>query len=430
MSLLEVADLTVRIGGEVVLEDIGFTMGAGDRLGLIGESGSGKSMTALAILGLLPEGAEVTGSVRFDGVELLHRSDREMSRLRGGRISMVFQEPLSALNPLMRVGKQIAEPLRLHQGLSRKHARAEAISLMEKVGLPDPEHLARAYPHQLSGGQCQRVGIAMALASRPALLLADEPTTALDVTVQAEILSLLDDLVDEQGTALLFVTHDLAVLARVAHRVVVLRAGRTVEQGSLDHILHTPEHPYTQTLLALARSTAFRPAVNNDAPANPHATGNRAATRAPTDISIAANFDPAASPETAIANPVDAAPNATANQASAVNHDVAADHVATDANAAASSETVANPTAAVNSDVTTSDAVANAADSDSAADAKPGFDVNAATDYAAAGPSAAVDADAANIAVAVGPDVVVNARAGSNLAAGVNSDSDAGGGGR
>jgi ABC-type dipeptide/oligopeptide/nickel transport system ATPase component len=262
--LLEVAGLTVRLGGKTVLDGIGFELEAGDRLGLIGASGSGKSLTALAILRLLPEGAEVSGSVRFDGTELLHRSDREMSWIRGGQIAMVFQEPRSALNPLMRVGRQIAEPLRLHRGLSRKHALAEAISLAKQVGLPDPEHLMRAYPHQLSGGQCQRVGIAMALASHPALLLADEPTTALDVTVQAEILALLEDLVAEQGTSLLFVTHDLAVLAQVVRQVVVLGEGRILEHGSLDRILHAPEHPATRTMVSVARSTAFRSAATSD----------------------------------------------------------------------------------------------------------------------------------------------------------------------
>ncbi|OXR41982.1 Oligopeptide transport ATP-binding protein OppD [Nocardia cerradoensis] len=258
MTLLEVADLTVRIDGRTVLDGVGFDLAAGDRLGVIGASGSGKSLTALAILGLLPDHADVRGSIRFDGVELLGRSDRELSAIRGHRIAMVFQEPLSALNPLMRVGKQIGEPLRIHRGLSRKQALAEALSLADRVGLPDPEHLIRAYPHQLSGGQRQRVGIAMALASRPALLLADEPTTALDVTVQAEILGLLDDLVVDQGTALLFVTHDLAVLARIVRRVLVLGDGRVLEAGDLPQLLREPAHPYTRTLLELARASAFR----------------------------------------------------------------------------------------------------------------------------------------------------------------------------
>ncbi|WP_327145178.1 ABC transporter ATP-binding protein [Nocardia sp. NBC_01327] len=258
MTLLEIDDLTVRFGETTVLDGIGFALDAGERLGLIGASGSGKSLTALAILGLLPQEAQVRGSIRLDGVELLGRGDRELSRIRGNRIAMVFQEPLSALNPLMRVGRQIGGPLRLHRGLSRAQALAEAISLAEKVGLPDPENLVRAYPHQLSGGQRQRVGIAMAVASRPGLLLADEPTTALDVTVQAEILGLLDDLVTEQGTALLFVTHDLAVLAQVVSRVLVMGEGRVLESGTLEAVLSAPAHPYTRNLLDLARAASFR----------------------------------------------------------------------------------------------------------------------------------------------------------------------------
>ncbi|MCX4096949.1 ATP-binding cassette domain-containing protein [Nocardia sp. alder85J] len=282
MTLLEVADLTVRIGGRAVVDGVGFELDAGQRLGLIGESGSGKTLTALAVAGLLPDGAEVSGSVRLDGGELLGRSDRELSKIRGNRIAMVFQEPLSALNPLMRVGKQIAEPLRLHRGLSRKQALAEAVSLAGKVGLPDPELLVHAYPHQLSGGQRQRVGIAMAVASRPALLLADEPTTALDVTVQAEILALLADLVAEQGTALLFVTHDLAVLAQVVQRVLVLGNGRVLEDGRLEEILHNPRHPYTRTLLDLARAASFRhPAPPARLDADPAATQATTTERVP-----------------------------------------------------------------------------------------------------------------------------------------------------
>ncbi|MFI9504534.1 ATP-binding cassette domain-containing protein [Nocardia sp. NPDC052566] len=258
MTLLEVTGLTVGIGERTLLDGIDFTLDAGERLGLIGESGSGKSLTATAILGLLPDGAWAKGSIKLDGLELLGRRDREMSKIRGVRVAMVFQEPLSALNPLMRVGKQIAEPLRLHLGHSRKAARAETIELAERVGLPDPAHIIRAFPHQLSGGQRQRVGIAMALASRPALLIADEPTTALDVTVQADILALLEDLVAEQGTGLLFITHDLAVLAQLVRRVLVLGDGRVVESGDLAEIARTPHHPYTRELLKQARAGSFR----------------------------------------------------------------------------------------------------------------------------------------------------------------------------
>ncbi|OLR94339.1 ATP-binding cassette domain-containing protein [Actinokineospora bangkokensis] len=258
MTLLQVADLTVRVGGRTVVDAVSFDLDAGGRLGLIGESGSGKSLTALAVLGLLPDAATATGSVRLDGRELLGLGDRALSRVRGRQVAMVFQEPRSALDPLMRVGKQVAEPLVRHLGLSRAAAARRAVALLADVGLPDPEHTARAYPHQLSGGQLQRVGIAGALACEPALLLADEPTTALDVTVQAEVLSLLDRLVDERGAALLFITHDLAVLARVARRVLVLGHGRVLEEGALTDVLRSPAHDYTRTLLAAARAASFR----------------------------------------------------------------------------------------------------------------------------------------------------------------------------
>ncbi|CAM4081774.1 ABC transporter ATP-binding protein [Nocardia ninae] len=258
MTLLKVTDLTVEIGEQVLLDQVDLTMDAGARLGLIGVSGSGKSLLALAIMGLLPEEARVRGSITLDGVELIGRSDRQLSKVRGSRMAMVFQEPLSALNPLMRVGRQIAEPLRLHQGMGRRQAQAAATELAARVGLPDPAHTVRAFPHQLSGGQRQRVGIAMALAARPALLIADEPTTALDVTVQAEILALLQDLVSEEGSALLFVTHDLAVLAQMTQRVVVLGQGRVLEDGDLGEILRGSTHPYLQTLLELARASSFR----------------------------------------------------------------------------------------------------------------------------------------------------------------------------
>ncbi|MFI6584238.1 ATP-binding cassette domain-containing protein [Embleya sp. NPDC050493] len=256
-ALLQVTDLTIRIAGRTVVDGIDLTLAPGERLGLIGESGSGKSLTALAVLGLLPEGAEVTGSIRLDGVELLGKRERELARIRGNRVAMVFQEPLTALDPTMRIGRQIAEPLRLHRGMSRRRADLAAIELAEQVGLPDPAELVRARPHQLSGGQRQRVGIAIALACRPALLIADESTTALDVTVQRDILALLDASTRRQGTALLFITHDLAVVSRVSDRIAVLRTGRVVEQGPLDRILHDADADYTRALLAAARATAF-----------------------------------------------------------------------------------------------------------------------------------------------------------------------------
>jgi peptide/nickel transport system ATP-binding protein len=254
---LEVTDLTVRFGGTTVVDGVSFALDAGERLGLIGESGSGKSLTALAVIGLLPEEATVTGSVKLGGRELLGLGDRAMAKLRGEQLAMVFQEPLTALNPLMRVGRQLAEPLRLHRGLSAKAARTRAIELASRVGLPDPDRIVRAFPHQLSGGQRQRVGIAIALACEPAVLIADEPTTALDVTVQAEILALLRDLVDEQGTSLLFITHDLAVLTSVVSRLMVLASGRLVEQTDIAALAHGNHDPHTAELLRAARAAAF-----------------------------------------------------------------------------------------------------------------------------------------------------------------------------
>jgi peptide/nickel transport system ATP-binding protein len=256
-AALEIDELTVRLGERPVLDRVGLRLDAGDRLGLIGASGSGKSLTALAVLGLLPERAQVTGSIRLGGTELLGRSDRELSAVRGRRVAMVFQEPSTALDPLMRVGKQVAGPLRRLRGLSRAAAAERAIALAEDVGLPDPQRLVRAYPHQLSGGQRQRIGLAIALAGEPELLIADEPTTALDVTVQAEILALLDDLVDRRGTALLFITHDLAVVAEVARRIAVMAAGRICEEGPTEQVLRHPENPATRALLAAALATAL-----------------------------------------------------------------------------------------------------------------------------------------------------------------------------
>ena len=257
MSLLEITDLTVRFGQKTVVDGVSFTLESGERLGMIGESGSGKSLTALAAIGLLPEEASVTGSVRLAGRELLGLPDRAMARIRGERVAMVFQEPLTALNPLMRIGKQLAEPLRLHRGLSATSARAKAIELAQRVGLPDPDRIVRAFPHQLSGGQRQRVGIAIALACEPDILIADEPTTALDVTVQAEILALLRALVDEQGASLLFITHDLAVLSSVVSRLVVLANGRIVEQTDIAALAHGNHDPHTAQLLRAARAAAF-----------------------------------------------------------------------------------------------------------------------------------------------------------------------------
>jgi peptide/nickel transport system ATP-binding protein len=243
-------DLAVGGGARRVVRGVSFRLEEGQSLGLVGESGSGKTMTALAILGLLPDGAKVGGAIRFEGRDIAGASEAEMQKLRGDRIGMVFQEPMTALNPLHRIGDQIAEPLRLHRGHSQARARAEAVRLIERVRLRDPEKLARAYPFQLSGGERQRAMIAMALACSPKLLIADEPTTALDVTVQARILDLLAELGAASGLSIILVSHDLAVIARHCRRVLVLYGGAAMEEGPVEAVLHQPLHPYTRALLA------------------------------------------------------------------------------------------------------------------------------------------------------------------------------------
>lgn len=254
-ALLRVEGLTVRFrvpGGRVtVVDDISFALKPGETLGLVGESGSGKTITSLALMGLLetPPAEIAAGRVLFEGRDLLTLPEGELSDLRGARLSMVFQEPMTSLNPLMTVGKQIEEPLRRHLGLSKAEARARSIDLLGKVGIPRPETAVNGYPHQLSGGMRQRAMIAIALSCRPALLVADEPTTALDVSVQAQILALLDDLQREMGTAILLITHDLAVIAETAHRVAVMYAGRIVETGAVEALFARPLHPYAQGLL-------------------------------------------------------------------------------------------------------------------------------------------------------------------------------------
>ena len=252
--MLEVADLTVALpmGGTVapVLQGVSLSLGRARSVGLVGESGSGKSMTALAVMGLLPPSARVGGSIRFDGQELRDAPDAALCALRGRRIGMVFQEPMTALNPLHSIGVQVAEPLRLHLGLSRRAAAARAAELLARVGLAPSRISPGLYPHQLSGGQRQRVVIAIALACGPDLLIADEPTTALDVTVQAQVLDLLAELAAESGMALLLITHDLGVVGQTVARVMVMYAGRVVEQGPTGEVFGAMAHPYTRALFA------------------------------------------------------------------------------------------------------------------------------------------------------------------------------------
>jgi microcin C transport system ATP-binding protein len=248
-ALLEIDGLCVRFGDSKVVDAVSFAIAPGEKFALVGESGSGKSITALSVLRLV-DAAVTSGAIRFDGEDLMRKSEREMLGVRGGRIGMIFQEPMTALNPLFSVGNQIAEVLELHEGLRPKAARARAIELLARTGIPEPERRVDAYPHQLSGGQRQRAMIAMALACRPRLLICDEPTTALDVTIQAQILALLDELQAELGMALLFITHDLNLVRRYTHRVGVMERGRLVESGATEAVFSRPQHAYTRKLLA------------------------------------------------------------------------------------------------------------------------------------------------------------------------------------
>ncbi|ERK69843.1 ATP-binding cassette domain-containing protein [Leifsonia aquatica] len=252
--ILDVRNLSVSArDGSPLVRDVSFSIGAGERVSLIGESGSGKSLTSFAVAGLLPDGLTATGSVELDGVQVVGAKERDLVPLRGRTVSFVFQEPLTALDPLMRLGQQVAEPLKRHLGLRGAALRTAVREALDEVRLPDPERIARAYPHEISGGQRQRVAIAAALACRPQLLIADEPTTALDVTVQAEVLSLLDTLIADRGMSLLFVSHDLAVVSRMTDRALVLRGGRVVEEGALQRLLDAPTDPYTVELVRSAR---------------------------------------------------------------------------------------------------------------------------------------------------------------------------------
>ena len=253
MALLEVrhlrVDLRTHRGSAPAVRDVGFTLERGDTLGLIGESGCGKSMTALALMGLAPDNATVSGSVRLNGQELIGLGDRGWRELRGNRIAMIFQEPMTALNPVHRVGAQIAEPLILHRGMTAAAARTRTIELMTRVGIPEPVRRVDSFPHQFSGGQRQRLMIAMALACEPDVLIADEPTTALDVTVQKQILALIRELVQERGMALVLISHDLGLVAQNVRRMLVMYGGRVVETGKVEELFYDPRHPYTLGLL-------------------------------------------------------------------------------------------------------------------------------------------------------------------------------------
>jgi peptide/nickel transport system ATP-binding protein len=250
MTLIAIRDLAVSFDGVPALRGIDLDVPAGGALGMVGESGCGKSVTWLAALGLLPGRARVTGSVKLGGEQILSAAPATLDRVRGGRVAMIFQDPASSLNPVHRLGTQVAEALRLHRGITGGAARAEAKRLFDQVGIPDAARRLDAYPHELSGGQNQRVMIAMALAGQPELLVADEPTTALDVTIQAQILDLLNRLRRETGMALVLISHDLGVVSETCEQVAVMYAGRIVEQAPAATLFANPTHPYTQGLLA------------------------------------------------------------------------------------------------------------------------------------------------------------------------------------
>jgi ABC-type dipeptide/oligopeptide/nickel transport system ATPase component len=247
---LEITGLTLRIGTSEILRGVDLRLAAGRIQGLAGESGSGKTMTGLAVLDLLPAGARVGGSISYAGRELLGMAPRQRNALRGTEIAMVFQDPSTSLHPMLSVGAQLTDHLRHHRRLDRAAARGRAVELLERVRIPDPAHALRRFPHQFSGGQRQRIAIAIALACSPKVLIADEPTTALDVTVQAGVLHLLRELATEMGLAVLLVTHDLGVMSALADRVAVMRGGEVVEDGERAQVFTAPAHPYTASLLA------------------------------------------------------------------------------------------------------------------------------------------------------------------------------------
>ena len=286
--MLAIDNLVVEIDGHRIVDGVSLGVETGRILALVGESGCGKSLTALSVLGLLPGAARVaSGSIQLDGRELTGLSEARLAQLRGNDATIIFQEPVASLNPLMRVGEQVEEALLLHRGLSPSAAREEAIAMMARVGIPDPARRAGQYPFELSGGMCQRIMIASALICRPSLLIADEPTTALDVTIQAQILALIRRLRDEVGSAVVLITHDMGVVADLADDVCVMYGGRIVESGPVDAIFATPRHPYTRLLLATipkldgARKTMLRTIEGMVPPAGAWPEGCRFRTRCP-----------------------------------------------------------------------------------------------------------------------------------------------------
>ncbi|SFA71539.1 peptide/nickel transport system ATP-binding protein [Amycolatopsis marina] len=309
MALLDVQDLTVTFQRKgqrpfTAVDKVSFSVEPGQTVGLVGESGCGKSVTSLAIMRLLAErGNSVTGSVEFEGTDLLRLSDREMRNRRGRDLGMVFQDPLSSLNPVIPIGLQVAEVLERHRDMSRKQARDEATELLQRVGIPDPKRRLDEYPHQLSGGMRQRALIAIALACRPRLLIADEPTTALDVTIQAQILAVLSDLVRDTGTALIMITHDLGVVAGLCDEVNVLYGGRIVERAERHELFAAPRHPYTHGLLQsiprldAPRGDKLNPIKGSVADNIPWDHGCAFAPRCPNALDVCREVSPALEPE-------------------------------------------------------------------------------------------------------------------------------------
>ena len=267
---LQIRDLTVSIHGKPIIRGIDLDLTPGKITGLAGESGSGKSMTGLAMLGLLPDGSQAGGEIRLDGRNLLECDEREYGKLRGARIAMVFQDPTASLHPMLTIGRQLTDHLRVHTGMSKRDALAKALDTLERVKVPDPATALKKYPHQFSGGQLQRVAIAIAIICAPEILIADEPTTALDVTVQAGVLRLLQQLCDELDIAVVLITHDLGVMSSLAERISVMRGGEIVEEGPRYEVLRRPQHTYTRSLVeALPNHEPFLEGAVESAKARP-----------------------------------------------------------------------------------------------------------------------------------------------------------------